>query len=62
MERNKKSIPTFFLRSSKFCRSEFVEPRVKVYLLNEGYAWVQKWRDFTEDLKEEISGNQNFQD
>ena len=28
----------FFRRSMKFHPSEFVEPRVKVYLLNEGYA------------------------
>ena len=30
------------------------------YLLDEGYAWVPKMRDFTEDPKEEISGNQIF--
>ena len=53
----------FSLRSSEFRRSEFVEPRVKVHLLDMGYAWVQKKkRDFTKDPKEEISGNQNFQD
>ena len=39
---------------------EFVEPRVKVHLLDEGYAYIPKKRDFTEDSKEEISGNQGF--
>ena len=29
-------------------------------LLDEGYAWVQKMRGFTEDPKEEIFGNQGF--
>ena len=32
----------FFRRSMEFHPSEFVEPRVKFYLLNEGYAWVPK--------------------
>ena len=39
---------------------EFVKPRVKVHLLDEGYACVPKRRDFTEDLKEEIWRNQIF--
>ena len=54
--------PSFSLRSSELCQSEFIEPRVKVHLLDEGYMWVPKRRDFTEDQKEEISGNQNFRD
>ena len=33
---------------------------MKVHLLDEYYAWVQKMKDFTEDLREDISGNQNF--
>ena len=37
-------------------RSEFVEPRVRVYLLDEGYAYVPKSQDLTEDPKEEIWG------
>ena len=44
----------------EFLRSEFVEPRVKVHLHNEGYAHILKMRDFTEDPKEEILGNQRF--
>ena len=48
----------FFWRSSEFCRLEFVEPRIKVYRLDKGYAHVQKKkRDFTKDPKEEIWGN-----
>ena len=33
---------------------------MKVHLLNEGYAYIPKMRDFTEDSKEEILGNQGF--
>ena len=50
----------FFRRSTEFRRSEFVEPRVKVHLLDEGYTWVQKKRDFIEDPNEKILGNQRF--
>ena len=34
----------------------------EIHLLDEGYVWVQKKkkRDFTEDQKEEILGNQFF--
>ena len=39
---------------------EFVESRVKVHLLDESHAYIPKRRDFTEDPKEEISGNQGF--
>ena len=35
---------------------------MKVHLLYEGYAWVPKRRDFTEEPREEILGNQNFRD
>ena len=45
--REKKN-PNFSLRSMKFCLLEFIGPRMKVYLLNEGYAWVPKMRDFVE--------------
>ena len=34
--------------------SEFVEPRVKVHLLGEGYAWIPKTKDFDEHPKKEI--------
>ena len=50
----------FFQRFTEFRRSEFVEQRVKVHLLDEGYAWVPKMRDLTKDPMEEISGNQIF--
>ena len=45
----------------KFRRSDFVEPRLKVHHLDEGYAWVQKMRGFVEDPNEEFSGNRRFQ-
>ena len=32
----------FSIRSTEFRRSEFVGPRTKVYLLDEGYVWVPK--------------------
>ena len=57
MERKKESIKTFFLRSLEFCRLEFIELRVKVYLLDKSYAWVPKRRGFIEDSRDEISGN-----
>ena len=44
----------------EFYRSKFVELRVKVHLLNEGYAYMPKRRDFIEDPNEEISRNQIF--
>ena len=46
----------------ELCQLEFVEPRVKVHILDEGYTWVPKTRDFIKDLKEEISGNKKFWD
>ena len=53
----KESSQDFSLRSIEFRRSEFVEQRTKVHLLDEGYAWVPKMRNFIEDTKEEVSGN-----
>ena len=52
---------SFFDPRSFACRN-FIEPRVKVHLLDEGYVWVPKRRDFTEDPKEEVSGNKNNRD
>ena len=34
--------------------TEFVEQRVKVHLLDDGYVWVPKRRGFTEDPREEV--------
>ena len=45
---------TFFPQSTEFCRSKFVESKMKAHLLDEGYAWVQKTQDFTEDSSEEF--------
>ena len=56
------SFQDLFWGSTEFRRSEFVEPIVKIHVLDDGYAWIQKRRDFIEDPKEEISGNQNFWD
>ena len=59
-ERREREHPSFSLRSSEFSRSEFIEPRVKVHLLDEGYTYIPKMRDFTKDPKEEVLGNQGF--
>ena len=58
----KKSFQNLSLRSTEFCLSKFVGSRTKVHLFDEGYTWVLKRRDFTEDPKEEILGNQIFRD
>ena len=43
-----------FIRKSLELRwSDFVEPRMKVHRIDEGYTWVLRMRDFTEDSKEE---------
>ena len=38
----------------EFHRSEFVEPRTKVHLLDEDYALVPKTMDFVEDSSEDF--------
>ena len=38
----------------EFYRSEFVGLRTKVHLLDEGYMWVPKTRDFVEDSSKEF--------
>ena len=44
----------FSLRSMEIRWSEFVGPRTKVHLLNEGYVWVPKARDYSKDSSEEF--------
>ena len=41
---------SFSLRSMEIRWSESVEPRFKVHLLDEGYAWVPTTCSFTEDF------------
>ena len=53
-EGKKRKEKHFSLRSTEFCRLEFVGPRMKVHLLDEGYVWVPKTRDFIEDSNEEF--------
>ena len=48
-ERREK-ISTFSLRSMEIGWSEFVEPRFKVHLLDEGYAWVPTTHSFIKDF------------
>ena len=49
----------FFFRFTKIGPLEFVGQRTKVYLRDEGYAWVPETRDFTEDSGKS-SKNPNF--
>ena len=58
-ERNRE-IQDFLRRFSEFCRSESIEPRIKIYLLDKGYVYIPRTRNFTEDPKKKISGNQRF--
>ena len=53
-EGEKKKEENFSLRSTKCFLLEFVGPRTKVHLLDEGYVWVSKTRDFVEDSSEEF--------
>ena len=50
----------FSLRSTKLRWSDFVEPRMKVHILDEGYACVPKKGDFAKDPREEFGGNPGF--
>ena len=52
-KKEKKNL-NFSLRSTEFRRLKFIGPKTKVHLLDEGYAWVPKTRDFTEDSSEEF--------
>ena len=58
-ERKKRTL-SFSLRSTEFRRSYFVKLITKVHLINEGYVYIPKMRDFAKDPKEEISRNQRF--
>ena len=49
----------FSLQYTEFRPSEFVGLRTKVHLLDEGYAWVPKTRDFTENSGKSLE-NPNF--
>ena len=44
----------FCLQYMEIDWSEFVEPRTKVHILNEGCVWVPKTQDFAEVLSKEF--------
>ena len=48
------SLRSIEFRRSEFRRWEFVKPRTKVHLLDEGYMWVPKTQDFADDSREEF--------
>ena len=52
-ERGERS-SNFSLRSTEIDRLVFVGPRTKDHLLDKGYVWVLKTRDFTKDSSEEF--------
>ena len=45
---------SFLPRSTGFCWSKFVGPRMKVHHIDEGYAWVPKTLYFSKDPNEEF--------
>ena len=49
-----REIYNFSLQSMEIDWSEFVGPRMKVHLLDEGYEWVLKTRDFSKDSSKEF--------
>ena len=53
-KKKKKRNLSFSLQSTEFRRSEFVEPKTKVHLLDEDYACVPKTRDFSKNSSEEF--------
>ena len=52
-ERGERS-SNFSLRSTEIGGSVFVRPKTKDHMLDKGYAWVPKTRDFVEDSSEEF--------
>ena len=53
-EERKRKAKSFLPRFTEFRRSICVKLRTKVHRIDEGYAWVQKIRDFIEDPREEF--------
>ena len=50
----------FSLRSTELRWSDFVEPRTKIHLLDEGYACVPEKGDFAKDPREEFGEKSRF--
>ena len=46
-----RGIQVFFLQSFEFRRLEFVEPRIKIHLLDETYAYIPKNKEFHQRFK-----------
>ena len=58
-ERGERS-SNFSLRFTEIGGSVFVGPKTKDHLLNKGYAWLSKTRDFVEDSSEEFGKGFEF--
>ena len=59
-KRREREQQAFSLRSTEFCQSDFVGPRLKVHRLDEDYVSVPKMRGFIKDQMEKFSGNRRF--
>ena len=51
---DKVNFQNFSLRSTKIGWLEFVGPKMKVHLLEEGYAWIPKTQNFVENSSEKF--------
>ena len=49
--RRMEEVQGLFLKFTEIHRSEFVGPRIKACLHDEGFTYILKRRDFTEDPK-----------
>ena len=59
-KRKKERKPSFSILSTKFSRSEFVELRMKVHLLDKGYVWVPKKMGFCRGFKQGVREIKGF--
>ena len=53
-EERKTTTKRFLPRSTEFHWSVFIGPRTKVHRIDEGYAWVPKTWDISENLNEDF--------
>ena len=66
-EKEMEKVSTFSLQSTKIEQSVFDEPRFKVEVLDEGYAWIQKTQSFAKVScgrfwKSKASGSKNVRE
>ena len=59
-EKRERGEPSFLPRSMEFRGLVFFGLRTKVHHIDGRYAWVLEKRDFDEDPRGDILGNQNY--